>query len=66
MYEQISEALDDYGIECEMSEVPEKLGELVRLQPMLAAFWGLQAEVETPALHSLSAVVPTWPSWSSS
>ena len=32
VYEQISEALDDYGIECEMSEVPEKLGELVRLQ----------------------------------
>ena len=31
VYEQISEALDDYGIECEMSEVPEKLGELVRL-----------------------------------
>ena len=30
VYEQISEALDDYGIECEMSEVPEKLGELVR------------------------------------
>ena len=66
VYEQISEALDDYGIECEMSEVPEKLGELVRLQPMLAVFWCLQAEVETPALHSLSAVVPTWPSWSSS